>query len=273
MASKYIEIKKDVPSRSERALDGRIDGAIDRSGRKRPNMTALTSQKRSVDSGLAMWRTRMQPLMMQMFLDPKNGMSYERIATEVNARSVEMGYDYVVTKSMVEADVRNGLKGEIRKHEGEKDSVFSAAGEALKEVIRDCWEDYEKSESVDAKSEASMLRTLIKDAGMSYKEAMVEIEKKRYAGDSDHLRVMMEALERYAGMYGLSVKGASVALQGQQGGQQQNQTGNIINYNFSDVDKEKMKDLARFLQDRKFDEMKGNVPTVEAPEEQEVDNG
>lgn len=269
---KYIEIHSET--REKRDTRKRVERAMSVSSPK-ARIKAVTGERKVVDNGLSVWRSQMQGKMVEMYLDAKNGMDEEQIARYVNEEARRRGYDFVVTKGMVHTDVKKGLAGEIERHKGDMDSVWSGAASALREVIRSSMEDYEKSKAVDAKSEASMLRTLIKDAGMSYEEAMVEIERKRYAGDSDHLRVMMEALERYAGMYGLSIKAASVALQGQGGGgSQQNQSGNIVNYNFGDADKEKMKDIVRMLQDGKFSQMKeegGAVPSAAVVDEQEAE--
>jgi len=269
---KYIEIHSET--REKRNTRKRVERAMSVSSPK-ARIKAVTGERKVVDNGLSVWRSQMQGKMVEMYLDAKNGMDEEQIARYVNEEARRRGYDFVVTKGMVHTDVKKGLAGEIERHKGDMDSVWSGAASALREVIRSSMEDYEKSKAVDAKSEASMLRTLIKDAGMSYEEAMVEIERKRYAGDSDHLRVMMEALERYAGMYGLSIKAASVALQGQGGGgSQQNQSGNIVNYNFGDADKEKMKDIVRMLQDGKFSQMKeegGAVPSAAVVDEQEAE--
>lgn len=260
-------------TKSEKEVRKRVKEAMSPNPGRRAKVSAVTGQTRRCDSGLSLWRTQMQGTMISMYLDPKNGMDCGAISRYVNEEAQRRGYDFVVTPSMVQTDVKKGLAGEIERHRGDMDSVWSGAASALREVIRSCMEDYEKSKSVDAKSEASMLRTLIKDAGMSYDEAMLEIRMKRYAGNPDHMRVMMEALERYAGMYGLSIKAASVAAQ-QNNGNQQNQSGNIVNYNFGDADREKMKDIVKMLQDSKFAQMKEDSPSpsaqIEQPEEQEV---
>lgn len=255
-------------SKAEKEVRRRVGEAMSPNPSRRAKVSAVTGQTRRCDSGLSMWRTQMQGTMISMYLDPKNGMDCGAISRHVNEEASRRGYDFVVTPSMVQTDIKKGLAGEIERHKGDMDSVWSGAASALREVIRSSMEDYEKSKSVDAKSEASMLRTLIKDAGMSYEEAMVEIQAKRYAGNPDHMRVMMEALERYAGMYGLSIKAASVALQQNSGGQQ-NQSGNIVNYNFGDADREKMKDIVKMLQDSKFASMREDAPS--SPSQQPVD--
>ena len=249
---KSVELDRRVAS----AMRGNVNGTV--------KMKEIVGKEMRTQPDVSMWRSNNLPMMLSLYLDPKNGMNYELIAREVNAKAREQGLPYVVTKQMVQSDIRDALKKQIRQKEGETDAVWSAAASALKMVISNCVEDYEKSKGVDAKSEASMLRTLVKDAGMTYEEAMAEIERKRYAGNSDHLRVMMEAVERYAGMYGLSVKAASVALQNQQNGQQ-NQTGNIVNYNFADVDRDKVKDIVRMIQDGKLSQMKEEDSSSPAP--------
>lgn len=249
---KSVELDRRVAS----AMRGNVNGTV--------KMKEIVGKEMRTQPDVSMWRSNNLPMMLSLYLDPKNGMNYELIAREVNAKAREQGLPYVVTKQMVQSDIRDALKKQIRQKEGETDAVWSAAASALKMVISNCVEDYEKSKGVDAKSEASMLRTLVKDAGMTYEEAMTEIERKRYAGNSDHLRVMMEAVERYAGMYGLSVKAASVALQNQQNGQQ-NQTGNIVNYNFADVDRDKVKDIVRMIQDGKLSQMKEEDSSSASP--------
>lgn len=246
----------EVERRVSSAMRGNMNGTV--------KMKEIVGKEMRTQADVSMWRSTNLPMMLSLYLDPKNGMSYELIAREVNAKAKEQGLPYVVTKQMVQSDIRDALKKQIKQNEGERDAVWSAAASALRMVISNCVEDYEKSKGVDAKSEASMLRTLVKDAGMSYEKAMEEIGKKRYAGDSDHLRVMMEAVERYAGMYGLSVKAASVALQSQQNGQQ-NQTGNIVNYNFADVDPDKMKEIVRMIQDGKLSQMREEDSSSPAP--------
>lgn len=249
---KSVELDRRVAS----AMRGNVNGTV--------KMKEIVGKEMRTQPDVSMWRSNNLPMMLSLYLDPKNGMNYELIAREVNAKAREQGLPYVVTKQMVQSDIRDALKKQIKQKEGETDAVWSAAASALKMVISNCVEDYEKSKGVDAKSEASMLRTLVKDAGMTYEEAMAEIERKRYAGNSDHLRVMMEAVERYAGMYGLSVKAASVALQNQQNGQQ-NQTGNIVNYNFADVDRDKVKDIVRMIQDGKLSQMKEEDSSSPSP--------
>lgn len=253
------EKEKRNPSLSEK-VDKRVEDAFEG---KKVSMSKVLGQRRRGKSELQMARSRHQADMIAMFLNPEYAMDYYAIAREINDKLREEGYDVSVTKSMVQADIKEAMKGQILKSEADKEAVFVAAGEALKDIIRKSMDDYEKSKSVDAKSEASMLRTLIKDAGMTYDEAMMEIQRKRYAGNPDHLRVQMDAMERYAGMFGLSIKGASVSMQNGSGNQ--NQSGNIVNYNFDGVDKDKMKELVKALQDNKFESIQNGEVDEQRP--------
>lgn len=262
--ARYIKIQKELPpvvvktGRPKRGEE--IGSRIDRGASgPRANVQAITGQRMSGDARFAVWRKRMQPRMMELYLDPKNGMNYELIAREMNSIARAEGVpEFVMTKGMVMTDVKAGLKDQMAKVEGERDAVFSAATSALSEVIRASMEDYEKSKGVDAKSEASMLRTLMM-SGMKYEEAMDKIAEKRYAGDPDHLRVMMDAVGRLAGMHGVSMKELGQAAMSQGQGSQQ-QSGNIVNYNFGQLPKDLMGDMVRKLQDAKFESMREDAP-------------
>lgn len=192
--------------------------------------------------------------MLALYTDVRRPMSFRQIADEMNRRHEADGIEVRYSADMVRRDLGEALALMRSRSEEDVARCFGMAQAEFINIIRNGIADYEGSKRADAKTEASLLRTLIKDAGMTYDDAMDQIEARRYTGNPDHQRVVMEAFDRLLGLMGVSTKAAAASGPSQQAG------GNIVNYNFQSVGMEKMKRIVKAIQDGKFKEVSGGVP-------------
>lgn len=194
--------------------------------------------------------------LLSMYTDVRNPRSFREIAEEMNRRHSEAGIKFRYTEKTVGNEVREALSRVRRQTDDDVAMCISMARTELLKIIKNAAEDYEMSRRADVKAEANLLRTMLRDGGFEYDDAMDIIEMKRYSGNTDYQRVLMEALDRLLDLMGVPRKPASQV-------QPQQVAENIVNYNFDALGMDKMREIVRGMQDGKYKEIRAEAKRVE----------
>ena len=225
--------------------------ARERSEAAKPVVRSVSDKQ---SAGLIKERERLE--LLSMYTDVRNPRSFREIAEEMNRRHSEAGIKFRYTEKTVGNEVREALSRVRRQTDDDVAMCVSMARTELLRIIRNAAEDYEASRRADAKTEANLLRTMLRDGNFVYDDAMDLIEMKRYSGNTDYQRVLMEALDRLLDLMGVPRKPASQV-------QPQQVAENIVNYNFDALGMDKMREIVRGMQDGKYKEIRSEAKSAE----------
>lgn len=222
--------------------------------------------RRGDDAGL---RASESPLMVAMYLDakqyPDTCGSYSAVMRAINARHKEMGVNVEYSYQVVKKEIDSVLEHKRFHDRAEINATWNRADMFFRGVIEDSLRDYEESKCASSRDRGRLLQTLMRDGGLSYEEASAEVDKMRFSGNPDHLRVAMEAYDRRLKMRGVDMSGKA-GDGGDSGGGGTSQTATaIVNYNIGalgDGGMDKLKSLAKELQDMKYESIAKDVDPV-----------
>lgn len=227
--------------------------------------------KKDVKTGIvrrtdsALLREKELPDMVELYIDkgrhPETFNSYAAVAREMNRRHREAGIDVEYSMPIVKREIDAALEYKRYKDKEAINAAWNQADAFFCHVIEDAVRDYEESKKASSRDRANLLKTMMRDGGMTYEEATAEVENMRFSGDPDHLRVAMEAYDRRLKMRGVDMSGKGEKDGGGGGGASQ-VAGQIVNYNIGSGDMEKLKEMAKGLQDAKYADLAKDAEVI-----------
>ena len=194
------------------------------------------------------------PKMVSMYLE---GVSYGEIGEKIAKEYLDAGgrnRKFHMSAAMVKRDVTDAVYRWREENGMEVDERIARELARLEDMERKINADYAEAKKPDAKSYASMLKSLMAGkGGMTYDQAKAVIARdlSNFAAGTDYQMARLQIQKQRLAILGIGV-GAG-ARPGVGGGQQQNVVGGTVNnYNFGAVPMDVLKEVAGKMQDAAY---------------------